>query len=247
MGMSIAHPPRPQRDTRPSRPTLHTAPDEQQIAAFRHRALLFEVVDHEAAPTVLAVLTAGSALLIGLVAATGGIAATAEGTPPLLAWLAGLSLVAALLVGASEALAWLIAHRVGRTVARAVCALEDSRAAVERLVPVHLVSEEDEELQLAARRVDHAITCVIGRLADADTALLAFARIADPVTREGRLGLLREEAWSVHAAAEAVDATAHLLRWIEACPWSAARPDALKLLRTDLAAAERLLTDGVLR
>lgn len=247
MGMSIAHPPRPQRDIRPTRSALRTSPDEPRIAAFRHRALLFEVVDHEAAPTVLAVLTAGSALLVGLVAATGGIAATAEGRPPLLAWLAGLSLVTALVVGASEALAWLLSHAVGRTVARAACALEDARSVVERLMPIHLVSEDDQELQLAARRVDRAITCVIGRLADADAALLAFARIADPITREGRLELLREEAWSIHAAAEAVDATAHLLRWIEACPWSAARPDALKLLRADLAAAERRLTDGVLR
>lgn len=246
--MSIAHPPRPHGDHRSSRPAsaVGTA-EERRIAAFRRRALLFEVVDHEAAPTVLAVLSAGSGLLIALLAATGGVSATSEGAPPLPAWLAGLSLFAALLVGAAELVAWLVARPVGRTVARASCVLEDARATVERLVPVHLLPEDDAELQLAARRVDRAITRVIARLADADAALMTFARIPDPVTRDGRMDLLRDEARAILIAAEAVDATAHLLRWIEACPWSAARPDALKLLRTDLAAAERLLADGALR
>jgi hypothetical protein len=223
------------------------APDERRIAAFRHRALLFEMVDHEAASTVLAVLAGGAALLIGLVAATGGIAATTDGAPPLSAWLAGLSLVAALVVGTSELLAWLLARPVGRTVARTACALEDARATVERLVPVHELPDDDPELQVAARRVDRAISCVIARLGAADAALTAFARIPDPVTREGRVELLRDEARSILAAADAVDATAHLLRWIQACPWSAARPDALQLLRIDLVTAERLIADGTLR
>jgi hypothetical protein len=246
--MSIAHPPRPHGDRGSSHPAVAVgAADARRIAAFRHRALLFAMVDHEASPTVLAVLTAGSGLLITSLAATGGVSVTSQGVPVLLAWLAGLSLVAAILVGTMELVAWLLARPVGRSVARATSVLEDARATVERLVPVHLVPEDDAELQLAARRVDRAIARIIARLAGADTALTVFARIPDPVTRDGRMDLLRDEARAILIAAEAVDATAHLLRWIEACPWSAARPDALSLLRTDLAAAERLLADGALR
>jgi hypothetical protein len=246
--MSIAHPPRPHGDHRPSRSDARDrARIEHRLAGFRHRSLLFELVDHEAAPTVLAVLASGAALLIALLAATGGVGATVGGTPPLLAWLAGLCLLAALVVGASEAVAWLLSRPIGWTLARSACALEDARAAVERLAPVHLGPEADPELRLAATRVNRAVTTVIARLADADAAIVAYARITDPETREGRLELLRQEARSIHDAADAVDSTAHLLRWIEACPWSAARPDALTLLRTDLATAERLLTEGALR
>lgn len=246
--MSIAHPPRPHGDHRSGRSGVRAAAwDEHRLATFRHRALLFEVVDHEAAPTVLAVLAGGAALLVGMLAATGGIAAAADGPPPLLAWLAGLCLVAALVVGASELLAWLLARPVGRTVARTASAIEDARSSVDRLVPVHLLPETDAELHAAAGRLDRAIAQVIARLADADAALVAFARIPDAELRGSRLELLREEAHAIDAAAQAVDGTAHLLRWIEACPWSAARPDALKLLRADLANAERLLAEGALR
>ena len=81
-------------------------------------------------------------------------------------------------------------------------------------------------------------------LADADAGVVAWATLPDPATRASRLGLVREEGRAIVAAAEALDAVFRLLSWMAMCPWSPQRPEALERLPRELAAAERLLTDG---
>jgi hypothetical protein len=143
-------------------------------------------------------------------------------------------------MAAVEVVAWLLARPVGRDLARAAASLEHARVAVTRLRPV--VHSDDLDLAPYAARIERATGNLERRLADADAAAVAWGTQPDPARRASRLGLLRAEGRVIAAAAEQLDAVSHLLRWIAACPWSPARPEALARLCRDLGAAERLVT-----
>ncbi|MFN8124861.1 MAG: hypothetical protein U0237_20845 [Thermoleophilia bacterium] len=219
---------------------FHHAWDDR-LRSFRHRAGAFALIDHEAMPAAIVSLTIGSAVLVTLAVLEGRAAATtASDRPSAIAWIALLCLLAALAAAVDELVAWALARPVGRELARAAAAIEGARGRVARLD--RLVPPEDTDLAAAATRVGQAVDHLAGRVDDAAGALAAFACLPDPETRAGRLRLLREEAQRIVEAAEAVDGALHLLLWIDACPWSSARADALGRLKTDLDTAERLVT-----
>jgi hypothetical protein len=216
------------------------------MRTFRHWAWAFEVVDHEAASTTAAVLAGGAAILTALAVAAGGaLRADGEGLT-VAAWLAMVCLGAGLLLAASEVAAWAIARPIGRDVARAVAALEAARIMVARLEALRVPVEPDtSELVPMARRIDQATTRIRQRLTEADASVCASAALRDARTRTGRLAAMGAEARTIAASADALDSAAHLLRWIEACPWSAARPAAVLRLRAELVSAERLVSGPV--
>lgn len=224
----------------PAGPVLDHATEERHLRTFRHWTWAFELVDHEAAPTVAAVLGLGTVVLAGMGTAQGGVSRPDGEGLTLVAMMAVLCLGAALLSTAAEVTAWAMARPVGRAAARAATALETAHGMIHRLQAAP--PPEDAELLPVARRIDQAITHLAHRLRDADGTLLTMATLPDAETRASRLELLRDEARRITAAADALDGTAHLLRWIEACPWSPTRPDALGRLRTDLDAVERLIS-----
>ncbi len=222
-------------------PGVHHPTDERHLRAFRHVAWAFELVDHETAPTVAAVLGLGTVVLAGMTLVLGGThRADGEGLT-LLALLAVVCLVTALASAASELLAWAMARPVGRAEARAATALETAGALTHRLT--RIVDTTDAQLTEPARRVDLAITHLQHRLDEVDRALVAMAALPDPSTRISRLELVRAEARGIATAADGLDGATHLLRWIEACPWSPTRPEALARLKADLEAVERLISD----
>jgi hypothetical protein len=203
---------------------------------------VFEVLDHDSVPTNITVLAAGSVVLVGLALAEGRPVHDASG-PTLLAVLALTALGAALVMTAGEALAWMLAIPVGRDVARAAASLESARVAVGR---IHAIpAPGDASLAPYIARIDRSTDLLKRWLEDADAGVVAWATLPDPTTRSSRLGLLREEGRRIAAAADALDAVSGLVRWIEMCPWSPLRPDALERLPRELAAAERLVADRV--
>jgi hypothetical protein len=219
------------------------APDSRRIRTFRHWAPVFEVLDHDSVPTSVVVLAAGSVVLVVLALAEGHPMRADAAGPTLLAVLALTALGAALVMAAGEALAWLLAIPVGRDVARAAASLEGARVAVGR---IHAIpAPDDADLHPSIARIDRSADRLRRWLADADAGLVTWATLPDPATRASRLGLLREEGRRIVAAAEALDAVSALVRWIEMCPWSPLRPDALERLPRELAAAERLVADRV--
>jgi hypothetical protein len=219
------------------------APDSRRIRTFRHWAPVFEVLDHDSVPTSVVVLAAGSVVLVGLALAEGRPMRADAAGPTLLAVLALTALGAALVMAAGEALAWLLAIPVGRDVARAAASLEGARVAVGR---IHAIpAPDDADLHPSIARIDRAADRLRRWLADADAGLVTWATLPDPATRASRLGLLREEGRRIVAAAEALDAVSALVRWIEMCPWSPLRPDALERLPRELTAAERLVAERV--
>ena len=124
------------------------------------------------------------------------------------------------------------------TLARATASLERARVAVARIRPI--VVADDVDVAPYAGRIERATGDLEQRLAAADAAIVACGALPDPALRASRLGLQRAEGRAIAAAAEALDALSHLLRWIAACPWSPVRAEALTRLSRDLTAAERL-------
>lgn len=226
----------------PVGPGIDHATEERHLRAFRHWAWLFGIVDHEASPTVATVCALGTVVAAGLAVSQGGVHRTDGEGLTIAAWVAVLSLAVALAAGVAEAVAWMMARPVGRAAARAAEALEMARSMTHRLDGVLAAGAPAEtDLVPIARRIEQANGHLVHRLRDADASLLGYATLPDPDTRTSRLELLRTEARTIAAAADALDGTAHLLRWIEACPWSPTRPDALGRLRTDLDGVERLI------
>ena len=183
-------------------------------------------------------VAAGSIVLAGLALVEGHPVRDGVAGPTLVAFLALAALGAALVMAAGEAVAWLLARPVGRDLARAAASLERARVAVARIRPI--VVADDVDLAPYAARIARATGDLERWLADADAAIVACGALPKPATRASRLGLLRAEGRAIAAAAEALDAVSHLLRWIAACPWSPLRPEAITRLSRDLAAAERL-------
>ena len=99
---------------------------------------------------------------------------------------------------------------------------------------------EDAGLVSIARRVDRTRTQLDRRLTKADAALVAYAALSDPGTRSRWLSTVRTEGRVIVAAAEALEGAIGALRWLEACPWSPLRPEAIDQAREDVADAERL-------
>jgi len=153
---------------------------------------------------------------------------------------------AGLLLAAGEAAAWVIARPIGRDVARAVTALEAARIVVARLEAFRAALAPDApDLVPMACRIDQATARIRQRLAEADAAVGTCVALRDARTRTGRLAAMGAEGRCIAAAADALDSAAHLLRWIEACPWSPARPEAVLRLREELDVAERLVSGPV--
>jgi hypothetical protein len=199
---------------------------------------MFEALDHESGPTSVAVVSAGSLVLAWLALVEGHPVRDDVAGLTLVAFLALAALGAALVMAAGEAVAWLLAWPVGRDLARATASFEHARVTVARLRPN--VATDDPELAPYSARIERATGDLERRLAGADAAVVAWAAQTDPARRASRLGLLGTEGHAIAAAAEQLDAASHLLRWIAACPWSPARPEALTRLSRDLGAAERL-------
>ena len=219
---------------------MRPPPDIRRIHAFRHWAPMFKALDHESGPTSVAVVSAGSLVLAWLALVEGHFVRDDVAGLTLVAFLALATLGAALVMAAGEAVAWLLARPVGRDLARAAASLEHARVAVARLRPI--VPADDVDLAPYTARIERATGDLERRLAGADAAVVAWGAQPDPARRASRLGLLHAEGQAIAAAAEALDAVSHLLRWIAACPWSPVRPEALTRLSRDLGAAERLLT-----
>jgi hypothetical protein len=213
---------------------------DDRLRGFRHRAGLFASLDHEATPAAVTSLAIGGGLLVLLAVLEGRAAHPDIGRPTGLAWMAMVCLLAAIAAAADDLLAWFVARPIGRELARAAAAVEGARARVGRLERV--APPEDAALAGLATRLDRAIDHLVGRVDDAARALAAFAGLPAPATRSSRLGLVRDEAHRIVDGADAVDAALHLLLWIEACPWNAARSEAMGRLRIDLEAAERLVS-----
>ena len=102
------------------------------------------------------------------------------------------------------------------------------------------MAADDVDLAPYAARIARATGDLERRLVDADAAVVSYGALSEPAPRASRLGLLRAEGRAIAAAAEALDAVSHHLRWIAACPWSPLRAEAVTRLSRDLAAAERL-------
>ena len=217
---------------------MRPPPDVRRIHTFRHRAPMFEALDHESGPTSVAVVSAGSIVLVGLALVEGRPVRDDMAALTLVTFLALATLGAALVMAAGEAVAWLLARPVGRDLARAAAALEHARVAVARVRPIS--GSDDVDLAPYAARIERATADLERRLADADAAVVAWGAQPDPARRASRLGLLRAEGRAIATAAEALDAVSHLLRWIAACPWSPIRHESLTRLSRDLSAAERL-------
>jgi hypothetical protein len=203
---------------------------------------MFAALDHESGPMSVAVVAAGSAGLAALALVEGHPVRDGVAGLTLVTFLALAALGAALVMAAGEALAWLLARPVGRDLARAAASLELARIAVARIRPI--LAADDVDLAPYAARIDHATGDLERRLADADAAVVSHGAVSEPAHRASRLGMLRAEGRGIAAAAEALDAVAHLLRWIAACPWSPLRAEAVTRLSRDLAAAERLASDA---
>ncbi len=199
---------------------------------------MFEALDHESGPTSVAVVTAGSTVLVWLALVEGHPVRHDVAGLTLVAFLALAAFGAALVMAAGEAIAWLLARPVGRDLARAAAALEHARVAVARIRPI--AAADDAGLAPYAARIERATGDLKRRLAGADAAVVAWGAQTDPARRASRLDLLRAEGRAIAAAAETLDAVSQLLRWIAACPWSPVRPEALTRLSRDLNAAERL-------
>jgi len=221
---------------------MRPPPDVRRINAFRHWAPVFEALDHESGPTSVAVMSAGALVLVWLALVEGHPVRDDVAGLTLVAFLATAALGAALVMAAGEAIAWLLARPVGRDLARVTASLEHARLAVARVRPV--TAADDVDLAPYAERVERATDDLERRLVAAEAAVVARGTQPDPARRASRLALLRTEARAIAAAAEQLDAVSHLLRWISACPWSPARPEALSRLCRDLDAAERLAAGG---
>jgi len=217
---------------------MRPPPDVRRIHAFRHWAPIFEALDHESGPTSVAVTSAGGLALGWLALVEGPPIRDDVAGPTLMAFLALAAFGAALLLASGEAIAWLLARRLGRDLARATASLEHARVAIARLRPI--VPADDVELAPYATRIERATGDLERRLVAADAAVVTCAAQPDPARRASRLGLLRTEGQAIAAAAELLDAVSHHFRWVVACPWSPARPEALTSLSRDLGAAERL-------
>ncbi len=217
---------------------MRSPPDTRRIHAFRNWAPVFEVVDHESGPAIVAVVAAGSTVLAGLALVEGHPVRDGAADLTLVAFLALAALGAALAIAAGEVVAWLLARPVGRDLARAAASLELARVAIARIRPIVVVGDID--LAPYAARIERATGDLETWLSAVDDAIVACGAMPDPAPRASRLGLLRAEGRAITAVAEAYDAQSHLLRWIVACPWSPLRPEALSRLSRDLAAAERL-------
>jgi hypothetical protein len=217
-------------------------PDTRRIHIFRHWAPVFEALDHESGPVSAAVVAAGSAVLAVLALGEGRPVRDGVAGLTLVTFLALAALGAALVMAAGEALAWLLARPVGRDLARAAASLERARVAVARIRPI--LAADDVDLAPYTARIDRATGDLERRLAEADAAVVAYGALSQPATEAARLGVLLAEGRAIAAAAEALDAVAHLLRWIAACPWSPLRAEAVTRLSRDLAAAERLAADA---
>jgi hypothetical protein len=199
---------------------------------------MFEALDHESGPTSVAVMSAGALVLVWLALVEGHPVRDDVAGLTLVTFLALAALGAALLMAAGEAIAWLLARPVGRDLARVTASLEHARLTVARIRPI--VASDDVDLAPYAARIERATGALERRLAGAETAVVTWGAQPDPARRASRLGLLGAEGRTITAAAEQLDAVSHLLRWISACPWSPARPEALTRLSRDLGAAERL-------
>lgn len=221
---------------------MRSAVDSHRVRAFRRWAPLFEVFDHEGAPTNVAVMASGFVVLAWLAAAEGRPLREDGSGPTLLALLALTALGATLVMVAGESLAWLMARPVGRDIARAEVSLEHARVAVSRVRAVP--APRDADLAPYVARIERAAERLDRWLAEADARVVAWATLQDPSCRASRFGLLRDEGQAIVTAAEALDGVSRLLGWIAMCPWSPEHATALARLPRDLAAAERLVSDG---